>query len=63
VANLATHLVHKGHAACGTPYYPQVTEWPDQVTCRRCMSTIHMADAEARLAVDPKKKTQRKEAR
>lgn len=64
MASLATHLAVKGRAACGVPYHPLVSTLPGEVNCLRCKRTIHMADAEARLAIQPnKKRTRRKEAR
>jgi hypothetical protein len=58
-----THLVVKGRAACGVPYALERSTLPGEVTCRRCKRTIHMADAEARLAVNPRRKhIQRREA-
>jgi hypothetical protein len=61
---MLVHLSVKGRAACGVPYMGASSTIPTPVTCRRCAHTLAMADAEARLAVDPnRKRIQRREQR
>lgn len=44
-----THLQHKQGAACGATT-TDITTLLHQVTCGRCIRSIHMADHEAKAA-------------
>lgn len=61
MARDATHLLVKGLPACGQDVILSASREPHLVTCGNCQRTIAMADAEARIAVDPQRKRNRKE--
>lgn len=55
----STHLRHRHGAACGSQTQTALTNTTTQlhqVTCGRCIRSIHMADAEAKAVIERRRK-------